>query len=358
MAGAVTALRHALRLQPDLVEARASLGLARYGMGDYDGAIDELRAALRQRPDLVAARLTLASALMARHDWVGARTELEDVLTREPEAIQAHLSLAGVRYALGDIDGAIAGYRRVLAREPEHHDARYNLALMLKLARRDAEATAELLPAAQAGIPKAQYFVGTAYAQGVGVEKNLALAIGWWFRAAEQGVTQAEEALAQLRQAALGRGRRSPAERQGAEHAFREFRAELWRTFPSLVRNGDDTVGGALLRAGRAVEAVPVLVREALALSEPAQRQLETLYEQGEGPVAAYDPRILAYFRMAAADGEPRARIALARVYARGLGVPQDVGRAVALLRATPHEDAQRLLQELSPASSPAPTGR
>src|SRR6185503_476949 len=136
----------------------------------------------------------------------------------------------------------IAVYRRVLAREPEQNDARYNLALMLKLARRDPEATAELLPAANAGIPKAQYFVGTAYANGVGVEKNLAVAIGWWFRAADQGVAQAEEALAQLRQAALGRSRRPGTDRQVAEQAFRDFRADLWKEFPALTRNGDDTV--------------------------------------------------------------------------------------------------------------------
>jgi TPR repeat protein len=229
---------------------------------------------------------------------------------------------------------------------------------MLKLARRDAEATAELLPAAQAGIPRAQYFAGTAYAQGVGVDKNVATAIGWWFRAAEQGVAPAEEALAQLRQAALGRGRRPAADRQAAEQAFREFRTDLWNAFPSLPRADDDGVGSALLRAGRPAEAVPILIREALALSEPAQRQLETLYEHGQGAVAAHDPRILAYFRTAAADGEARPRIALARVYAGGLGVPRDLGRALTLLRATPHEEAQRLLQELAPGSPPTPAGR
>ena len=358
MTGAVAVLRQALRVQPDLVEARASLGLALYGMGNHDGAIDELRAVLRQRPDVLAARLTLATALMARHDWAGARTELEEILKQQPEQLQASLSLAGVRYALGDIDGAIAVYRRVLARDPEQNDARYNLALMLKLARRDPEATAELLPAAHAGIPKAQYFVGTAYANGVGVEKNLAVAIGWWFRAADQGVAQAEEALAQLRQAALGRSRRPGTDRQVAEQAFRDFRADLWKEYPALTRNGDDTVGGALVRTGRAVEAVPVLIREALALSDPAQRLLEMLYERGDGPLAPHDPHILAYFQTAASEGHARARVALARVYARGMGVPQDMARAVALLRATPHEDAHRLLKELSPASSPAPTGR
>jgi TPR repeat protein len=97
-----------------------------------------------------------------------------------------------------------------------------------------------------------------------------------------------------------------------------------------------------------------VLITEALALSEPAQRTLETVYEHGaEGQLAAYDTRILAYFTAAAAEGDPRARVALARIYARGLGVSPDLERAVDLLKATPHEDARRLLRELSPAGIP-----
>ncbi|MGH7313980.1 MAG: hypothetical protein ACREJV_12470, partial [Candidatus Rokuibacteriota bacterium] len=47
MAAATVALRKALQLEPNLGQAKASLGLALYGMGDYDGAIDELRALLR-----------------------------------------------------------------------------------------------------------------------------------------------------------------------------------------------------------------------------------------------------------------------------------------------------------------------
>jgi tetratricopeptide (TPR) repeat protein len=66
---ATVALREALRLQPDLHQARAALGLALYGLGDFDGAIGELRILLRAQPAAGDARLTLARALMARHDW-------------------------------------------------------------------------------------------------------------------------------------------------------------------------------------------------------------------------------------------------------------------------------------------------
>ncbi|MGH7311752.1 MAG: tetratricopeptide repeat protein, partial [Candidatus Rokuibacteriota bacterium] len=310
------------------------------------------------------ARLTLARALMARHDWIGARTELEKILTERPDLVEASYAAGIVRYRLGDLDGAIDAYRGLLAQTPEQPDARYSLALMLKLARRDAEATHEFLAAAEAGIAKAQYFAGAAYAAGLGTERDLVKAIAWWFRAADQGVTEAEEALSQFRQMASGRGKRGPIERAAAAQAFHDFRADLWRQHPALIepgsdttRNGDDTVGAALLRSGRTDEAIVVLIREALALSEPAQRQLESVYERGvEGRLPAHDTRILAYFTAAAAEGESRARIELARIYAHGLGVVRDLERALTLLRGTPHEDAQSLLRELSPGLGPAST--
>jgi TPR repeat protein len=309
MVAATVALREALRLKPDLAEARASLGLALYAMGDLDAAVEELRGLLRVRPDLAEARLTLAAALVARQDWPAARAELETALAASSDLLQAQYTLGVVRYAQGDLAGAIEAYRHVLAREPKAVDARYNLALILKLAHRDAEATPEFLAAAEAGLPRAQYFAGAAYATGVGVPRDLVAAIAWWTRAAEQGVAQAEEGLAQLRQSASGRARRSPADRQAVEQAFGEYRARLWNDYPDLARQGDEPLGAALLRQGRGREAVPVLIREAAALSEPAQRMLETLYDQGvEGQLPAHDARILAYLKSAAAEGRSRPR--------------------------------------------------
>ncbi|HEU4367597.1 MAG TPA: tetratricopeptide repeat protein, partial [Methylomirabilota bacterium] len=281
MAAAATALREALRLEPDLLPARVSLGRALYGLGDLDAAAEELRAALRRQPDALDARLTLARVLIARQEWTAAREELDRILTAEPEQADARYALGVVRYAQRDVAGAIEAYRGVLARDPQQADARYNLALVLHLARREAEATPEFVAAAQAGHARAQYFAGAAYAAGLGVARSLPAAVGWWFRAAGQGVPEAEAALAQLRQVALGRSRRPGADRQAAEQAFSDYRAALWNDFPGLAADGDDTVGGALLRRGRVREAVPVLIREASALSQPALRRLEALYEAG-----------------------------------------------------------------------------
>jgi len=356
-AGAATAFRKALRLRPDLIEARESLGLVLYEMGDLDGAVEELRALLRRHPDAVRARYVLASTLMAKQDWSSARAELEDVVRRQPDLVPALYSLGLARYALGDLSGAIEAYRQVLARTPDQPDARYNLALVLKLAHRDAEATPEFVAAARAGHARAQFFAGTAYARGLGVEPDMAPAIAWWSRAADQGSLEAGAALGELRQTVLGKTRRSPGERRAVEQAFRDYRSALWSDHPELTRAGDDdTVGGALQRQGRDAEAVPVLISEALAFSEPAQTLLEDLYYHGApGRIAPYDPRILDYFKTAADDGQVRARITLARLYAAGLGVPKDTARAIALLKSTPHEDAQRLLQEISTAPEAVP---
>jgi TPR repeat protein len=349
MAGAAIALREALALQPDLVPARGALGVALYGVGDTEAAVDELRAALTREPDAIAVRAALAAALIARQDWAAARLELDEVIRRQPDHAQAHYGLGLVRYAQRDLVGAAEAYRRVLAIQPNHHDARHNLGLVLKLAGRETEATPEFLAAAEAGVGRAQYFAGVAYAEGLGVGSSLPAAITWWMRASEHGVAPADEALASLRQLALGRTRRPTAEREAAEQAFRDYRAGLWADVREIVREGDESAGLALVRHRRP-EAVVVLIREAAALDEAAQQQLEILYEHGlPGALPAYDARILAWFQTAAAEGLTRPRIALARVYGRGLGVPRDVPRAVALLRATPHEDARRLLQELAP---------
>ena len=349
MARAAIAFRQALAVEPELTAARTALGLTLYAVGDVEGAVEELRAAIARDPEAVAARSLLAAVRLSRHEGTAARSELEDVTRRHPDRADAFYSLGLARYADRDLAGAAEAYRAVVALQPNHHDARYNLALVLKLAGRETEATPEFLAAAEAGLGRAQYFAGVACAEGLGVPASLPVAIAWWMRASERGVAPAEEALAALRQLALGRTRRPAAERQAAEQAFRDYRSSLWSDVRDLAREGDESAGLALLRERRP-EAVLLLIREAAALDEVAQQQLEIIYEQGlSGALPPYDSRILAWFQTAAAEGLTRPRIALAKVYGRGLGVPRDVPRAVALLRATPHEDARRLLQELVP---------
>jgi Flp pilus assembly protein TadD len=358
--GARAEFREALRLQPDLTQARFSLGTALYLSGDVDSAIDAYRTVVRQQPDLAHAHLSLGTALMVTHDWVGAQSALQTAVSLQPDSVSAHYNLGVVRARLGDRTGAIESQRQALRLKPDHAEAHYHLGLALKQNKQDAEATREFLTAAQAGLPQAQYYAGVAHASGTGVERNLASAIAWWFLAADQEVPQAKEALAQLRRMTLPTDKRSVGEARVVQDAFGAFRRSLWQQVSNLKgRAPDESVGVGLLQAGRVREAVPVLLHEAAALSEEAQAKLETLYANGaNGQLAPYDRRILEYFKAAAEERLPYPRLILARIYARGLGVPPDANKALGLLKGNPREDAQALAKELSAQTKSAPANK
>ncbi|MEP6888505.1 MAG: tetratricopeptide repeat protein [Nitrospirales bacterium] len=347
--GATEELREALRVQPEFGDARMSLGTALYQIGDLDSAIEAYQAALRTQPDLVQAHVNLATVYMVKREWASARNELQAALQLQPDLVRAHYALGVVRYGLGDRRGAIEAYRAALQLKPDYADAHYNLGLLLKLANQEGDAAQEFYAAALAGMPKAQYFLGSAHASGRGVERDLVVAVQWWFRAAEQHEPQAMEALSQLRQSVFTKNKRPAGERDAIIQAFAEFRSELWKEYPEFDRQASDCVGAALIQQDRLREALPVLLQEAMALSEPAQAVLETLYQRGvEGELAPYDERIRTFFKMTAEEGVPRPRLVMARVYAHGLGVQQDVKKAKALLKGESSDEAKALLRDIS----------
>lgn len=358
--GAKTELREALRLRPDLVQARFSLGTALYLSGDLESAIDTYRTVIRQQPDLAHAHLHLGIALMVVHDWAGAQSALRTAVRLQPDSVSGHYNLGLVRDRLGDHRGATDSYREALRLRPDHAEAHYQLGLALKQNKQDKEATQEFLAAAQAGVPQAQYQAGVAYASGTGVERHLPSAIAWWFLAADQEMPQAKEALARLREMALPTDKRSVGEARVVQDAFGAFRRSLWQQVSNLDgRAPDESVGVGLLQAGRIREAVPVLLHEAAALSEQAQAQLERLYTNGaEGQLAPHDRRIFEYFRDAGEETLPYPRLVLARIYARGIGVPPDVNKALALLKGNPREDARAFAKELTASAKDASSAR
>ena len=161
----------------------------------------------------------------------------------QPDRLQARYALGLVRYAQGDVAGAIDAYRRVLAADPAQPDARYNLALVLKLARREAEATPEFVAAAQAGhaaraVLRRHRLRRRARRRASSWRRRSR----WWFRAAEQGVPQADDALAQLRQVAVGRGRgtrrRAAGRRAGVRRVPRRALDGVPRARPERGRHG------------------------------------------------------------------------------------------------------------------------
>lgn len=133
---------------------------------------------------------------LAKQEWKHALVELNEALRLNPDLVQAHYHVGAAQYGLGNLKAAMQAYETALDLQPYFPDARYHLGLLMKLAHRDREAAGLLEEAAEGGVAKAQLFTGNAYRTGQGVEKDLALAIRWWIRAAENGVDQARESLA------------------------------------------------------------------------------------------------------------------------------------------------------------------
>lgn len=342
-------LRGRVRMFPAGAEEHLNLAQGLYRAGDLDAALDECRVALRLQPNNPDALLQLGIVLLAKQDGRAAATALMEAILLAPDLTHAHYSLGSAQYSLGNIKAAMQSYRRAIELQPHFPDARYRLALLLKLTGRHQEAASFMEEAALGGIPQAQFFLGNAYKSGQGVGKHLGRAILWWTTAVEFGHQPAADALTKIRRQALSTDR-TDRRRQDALEGFRGYRALLWEQFPEYNRSGEqDTLGAALLKDRRPDEAVTALLQESFALDEVALNELVTLYKEGwEQRLAPFDKKILSCLEVTAADGFAPAKKALARIYGQGLGVAPDRTKAKASLKGLPKQDTKMLLDELN----------
>ncbi|MEK7869016.1 MAG: tetratricopeptide repeat protein, partial [Nitrospirota bacterium] len=344
-------LRGRVRTFPASAEDRLKLAQGLYRVGDHDAALDECRVALKLQPNNAQALLQLGIVLMAKQDGRAGATALMEAILIDPELTHAHYALGGVQYGLGNVKAAIHSYRRAIELQPNFPDARYRLALLLKLTNRDQEAAQFMEEAAIGGVPQAQFFSGNAYKSGQGVVKDLGRAIFWWTKAVELGHQPAADALAKLRRQALSAKQtgdqalladQTDRRRHDALEGFRTYRARLWEEFPDYSRSGDqDTLGTTLLKDNRTDYAASTLLQESYALSDVALAELARLYETGwDQHLAPFDKKILGCIETTAAEGFAPAKKALARIYGQGLGVALDRAKAKAALKGLPKQEA------------------
>ena len=342
-------LRRAVLVSLDNPEARLALAQGLYRIGDLDAAIGECRVAITLNPNNAKAHAQLGITLMAKQDGRTAALALQEAIRLDPELTLAHYSLGSVQYSLGHLTAAIQSYRRALELQPHFPDARYHLALILKLTSQHREAAQLMEDAATGGVPQAQYFMGNAYRNGQGVEKNLALAIRWWTRAVGFGQQRAAESLSQLRRQALSPDL-SDRHRKDAIEGFRQYRNELWADYPDAGRNDPrESLGITLLKERQSPNGVTALFAEAFALGETAHDELARLYETGlDTRLAQFDARILTCFTTTAADGFIPSKKSLARIYGKGLGVTPDLQKAKAMLKGLPKQESNAILAEIA----------
>jgi len=105
--------------RPDSPDAAASLGYTLCQLGDQVGAVRQIRRALRLNPDLHEARIYLAHLLYERGDWEGALGEYERVPPSEHWDAQALWRLIALKRSLWHIEEGDARLRPWLSRLSE-----------------------------------------------------------------------------------------------------------------------------------------------------------------------------------------------------------------------------------------------
>lgn len=109
----------ALRIDSNLAEARASLGLVRFQYErDFPGAERELERALELNPNYPAAHQFYADYLKAMGRFEEARREMGRALELDPVSLPISTGLGHVLYLSRQYDQAIEQYRHALALDP------------------------------------------------------------------------------------------------------------------------------------------------------------------------------------------------------------------------------------------------
>jgi TolB-like protein/Tfp pilus assembly protein PilF len=122
---AEAAVAEALRLDPQLAEAHASLGLIRTNQGKPDEARVAFEQALKLDPEYVFAHLWYANLFNDTEERAQKLAEYERALALDPLLIPANVNLAGQYMNLGRYRDAVTLYERLTRLQPDRQSYFY-----------------------------------------------------------------------------------------------------------------------------------------------------------------------------------------------------------------------------------------
>jgi tetratricopeptide (TPR) repeat protein len=313
-AQAASIWREALRQDPfakDGVWLHHNLGVALAAMGYVDEAVAEFGVVTRQRPEWAPGWSQLGSVLLATRQWEKAVDALETAARLQPEWAHLHFAIGKAHAEEGKLSEAVAAFQHAVELEPRFVDAWFHLGVVLRAQNRSGEAVQPLRLAAEGGSGEAQSLLASMYANGSGVDRNVPLAMLWWFRSTQASMADtltqtAKEQLSQFRRG-LHRQLFSPNDRQEVLTGFGLIREDLHRSAP-LHRMSTQVVNGEIVwdHVTPTEPVVAWVIEHALALDQSAQHQLHSWYMDGEvGRLIPSDPQIRNYFLQTAKEGDP-----------------------------------------------------
>lgn len=136
--------RRAIQLKPSLAEAHLGLGLALGQLGELQPAAAAFREALRLQPAYAEAHKRLGITLRRIGDEKRAFGEFESAVKSDMNDPESWYNLGLARKSAGDITGAIEDFRHAIALKPDFEKAHYNLGIALRIAGSQQAAQKEL----------------------------------------------------------------------------------------------------------------------------------------------------------------------------------------------------------------------
>jgi len=125
--------RRAVQLEPNSFSWTYYLGAAEADQGRCDIATSALRLALRIDPNYVPAKLRLANCLLVSADWDASGKLYAEIAEQNPDNADAFYGLGRVRAAKHDLPGASEAYRKATGLYPDFGAAHYALALTYRM---------------------------------------------------------------------------------------------------------------------------------------------------------------------------------------------------------------------------------
>jgi len=142
------ALETAVRLDPNLVEARYALANLERQLGDTQASraqfatVQHLRAT-EANHDLALGDVRAGVVLAEKHDYDSAIEHFRKAVAIDPYLGEAHFDLAGALLEKGDVMGAIKSFREAIRVAPEWAEAHYQLGRALLRAGQGEQAMTE-----------------------------------------------------------------------------------------------------------------------------------------------------------------------------------------------------------------------
>lgn len=238
---------------------------------------------------------------------------------------RAMVSLGVHLLADGEVRTAVGLFRRAAEAGDPAGMCKLGVSLLSQPGYSKRAGVSWLQRAAEAGDGEAMANLGSAYAQGVGVEKDLTLAATWYRKSADAGHHQGMARLAYVY--SNGRG-----VEKDLDLALEWCRKSIAAgSTAGLLYLGDAYQRGIGVEQDHAEAAR--LYRQALDAGDSiANFCLGQLYERGHG--VPEDPAQAArLYAVTAREGHPPSVRALARLYVEGRGVPRDVAKGLSLYR-------------------------